>query len=107
MMANDPIASLISLLARLPGIGPKSAARLVVELGSRIPASLLIDAPADAAHSGQGNEPGNLPVALELLGSMGLTGSRAEQILHQALRDDAALADDPVNWVRAALRQLG
>ena len=28
MMANDPIASLISLLARLPGIGERTAARL-------------------------------------------------------------------------------
>ena len=28
MMANDPIAALISLLSRLPGVGERTAARL-------------------------------------------------------------------------------
>ncbi|MBA4377263.1 MAG: Holliday junction branch migration protein RuvA [Gemmatimonas sp.] len=96
-------------LATLPGIGRKSAARLVVELGSRVPPALLAAGappPAASADAGAVLHP-NEPVARDLLGAMGLPAARADQLLREALRDDAALGDDPVLWVRAALRRLG
>jgi len=94
-------------LVALPGIGRKSAARLIVELAQKMPAALLTEAPPpgdgtpDAAE-----EPPNLDVALDLLGTMGLTGARADRVLRAAVQADRDLADDPVRWVRAALRQL-
>ena len=93
-------------LSALQGIGPKSAARLVVELGNRIPASLLVDAPAAAVPLAGHDDSVGTPVAMELLASMGLTGTRADEILRLALKNDPALAEEPVDWVRAALRQL-
>jgi len=93
-------------LATLPGIGRKSAARLVVELGSRVPPALLAaGAPAPAADADAVHP--NEPVARDLLGAMGLPAARAGQLLREALRDDEGLGDDPVRWVRAALRRLG
>ncbi len=95
-------------LATLPGIGRKSAARLVVELGSRVPPALLAAGTPAAAASRDGDlvHP-NEPVARDLLGAMGLPAARAGQLLREALREDAALGEDPVAWVRAALRRLG
>jgi len=95
-------------LSTLPGIGRKSAARLVVELGSRVPPALLAaGAPAPATSADADAVHPNEPVARDLLGAMGLPAARAGQLLREALRDDAALGDDPVLWVRAALRRLG
>lgn len=95
-------------LATLPGIGRKSAARLVVELGSRVPPALLAaGAPAAASSSDGDFAHPNEPVARDLLGAMGLPAARAGQLLREALREDAALGEDPVAWVRAALRHLG
>ena len=95
-------------LATLPGIGRKSAARLVVELGSRVPPALLAAGTPAASSSSDGDfaHP-NEPVARDLLGAMGLPAARAGQLLREALREDAALGEDPVAWVRAALRHLG
>jgi Holliday junction DNA helicase RuvA len=95
-------------LATLPGIGRKSAARLVVELGSRVPPALLAAGAPAASSSSDGDfvHP-NEPVARDLLGAMGLPPARAGQLLREALREDAALGEDPVAWVRAALRHLG
>ena len=95
-------------LATLPGIGRKSAARLVVELGSRVPPALLAaGAPAVSSSSDGDFAHPNEPVARDLLGAMGLPAARAGQLLREALREDAALGEDPVAWVRAALRHLG
>jgi len=97
-------------LIKLPGIGKKSAARLVVELSSKVPADLLAAGseaqqagPVGAASSASG--PGRT-AALDMLASMGLTSPRADQVLDAALAIDAELADNPVNWVRAALQHL-
>lgn len=94
-------------LVALPGIGRKSAARLIIDLSQKVPPALLADSPATGiAPTGTGDTPPDMPVALDLLASMGLTGNRADQLLRDALADDADLAADPVRWVRAALRRL-
>ena len=94
-------------LTALPGIGKKSAARLVVELAQKVPASLLAAAPADAAAAPAVSEgSADLTVALDLLASMGLSGARAERVLRDALDVEPDLAADPVRWVRAALKRL-
>jgi Holliday junction DNA helicase RuvA len=95
------------MLVGLPGIGRKSAARLVVELDGKVPHTLLADAPRPAAAATASVAvPPNMSVALDLLGAMGLAGARAERILQAAVAEERELADDPVRWVRAALRQL-
>ena len=88
-------------LARLPGIGKKSAARLVVELGQRVPAlaGAVPDAPADA-------DAGGLADAVAVLAAMGLTPQRAEQALLRARAGEPRLADDLEAWVKAALRAM-
>lgn len=93
-----------SALARLPGIGKKSAARLVVELGQRVPEAAL-PATDDGSVTGGGVREA-LREAVVVLGAMGLPPSQAEQALlraRQAAPDDACELE---TWVRAALRQL-
>jgi len=94
-------------LTRLPGVGKKSAARLVVELGAKVPPELLAGLPA----AGGGSAPAtpatpSRATALAMLASMGLVPPRADQVLDAAAASSPALADDPVAWVRAALKQL-
>jgi holliday junction DNA helicase RuvA len=115
MLSNAP-ATAIALalhtedekaLVALPGIGRKSAARLIIDLAQKVPPALLaassaiVTAPAET-----GDTAPDRAVALDLLASMGLTGNRADQLLRDALADDEDLAADPMRWVRAALRRL-
>ncbi len=86
-------------LARLPGIGKKSAARLVVELGNRLP-ELPQGGPAGGAPARGAS------AALAVLGAMGLPPGQAEQALQRARQADPAVSEDTEAWVRAALRQL-
>jgi Holliday junction DNA helicase RuvA len=93
-------------LARLPGIGKKSAARLVVELGQRIPAALCDgNAAAPPQACGQGGEV--FDQSLMALQAMGLPAAQAEGLLRQAGQADPALHQDAAAWVRAALGHLG
>ena len=87
-------------LTKLPGIGKKSAARLVVELGQRVP-----EIPVTAA-GGTALDRGSLGEALEVLGAMGLPTVRAEAALVRARDADPDVASNVENWVRAALRAL-
>ena len=87
-------------LAKLPGIGKKSAARLVVELGQRVPEITA------SAFAGGAADRGGLGEALEVLGAMGLPPVRAEAALIRAREADAEVASNVENWVRAALRAL-
>lgn len=87
-------------LAKLPGIGKKSAARLVVELGQRVP-----ELPGTAT-AGAGIDRGGLGEALEVLAAMGLPPVRAEAALVRARETDPDVATNVENWVRAALRAL-
>lgn len=89
-------------LARLPGIGKKSAARLVVELGNRLP-----ELPQGVAGGGPGGVKSRGTMeALSVLGAMGLAPGQAEQALQRAKQVDPAVVEDTEAWVRAALRQL-
>jgi len=90
-------------LARLPGIGKKSAARLVVELGNRLP-ELPVD-PGDGTGVG-GAGRGATSAALSVLTAMGLPPGQAELALQRARQAEPAAAADTEAWVRAALRQL-
>jgi len=96
-------------LTKLPGVGKKSAARLVVELSAKVPAGLLAPSFDGSGESPRGTPPMQGPsrtTASEMLASMGLLSVRADQVLDAALASDPALADEPVSWVRAALRHL-
>ena len=90
-------------LIRLPGIGKKSAARLVVELGQRVPVTMdLMDDKGVPATTG-----GVLGEALEVLQAMGLATVQAETLLHRTRQAHPEVADDVQTWVRAALGGLG
>ncbi len=90
-------------LTALPGIGKKSAARLVVELGQRVP-DLGPLSGSDAEQ--QAGPSAGLAEAVAVLGAMGLPAVRAEQALTKARGQDPALGDDLEAWVRVALQQL-
>ena len=93
-------------LARLPGIGRKSAARLVIELGQRVPTALGDGiAGIPPRETGPGGE--ILDQAMKALQVMGLPAAQAESLLRQARRADPALDADAAAWVRAALGRLG
>jgi len=85
-------------LQALPGIGKKSAARLVVELGERVPDLKMMEAAAGGS--------GGMAEAVSILGAMGLPGVRAEAALAKARSQDVGLADDMEAWVRVALQML-
>ncbi len=89
-------------LTGLPGIGKKSAARLVVELGQRVP-DLGIEAAAGTTTAASRS---GLAEAMAVLGAMGLPPVRAEQALIKARSQDPKLADNLEAWVRIALQQL-
>lgn len=89
-------------LVTLPGIGKKSAARLVVELGQRVPEI----ASADGVTGGLNLPPDGLSQALAVLGAMGLQPARAEQALLRARQTDEKIENDLERWVKAALQNL-
>jgi len=90
-------------LVRLPGIGKKSAARLIVELGQKIPDSVLGGTEIDG---GMVAPPGGLSEALSVLQAMGLAPAAAEQALMKARQNSPEVAEDLEVWVRAALRGI-
>ena len=89
-------------LCVLPGIGKKSAARLVVELGQRVPQPDLGRAGAAVPDA----DSGRLAEALAVLGAMGLPPAAAVIALRSAQAADPALKDDLEGWVRGALRHI-
>ena len=90
-------------LVRLPGIGKKSAARLVVELGQRVPESVL---GGTEISTGMAAAPGGLSEALAVLQAMGLAPAVAEQALMKARQNNPEVAEDLEIWVRSALRGI-
>lgn len=86
-------------LAGLPGIGKKSAARLVVELGQRVPQMT-------PGRGGTAADTGPLHQGVAVLGAMGLPSVQAEAALNRARESDPDVAQDIENWVRAALRVM-
>jgi Holliday junction DNA helicase RuvA len=92
-------------LAGLPGIGKKGAARLVLELGQRIPIAIgggSLPAAGDAA----ARAPGELHEPLAILVALGLPAAQAESALQSARRADPALVGDTERWVKAALSRI-
>ena len=90
-------------LIRLPGIGKKSAARLIVELGQRIPESVLGGMDIGAPDIGVA---GGLSEALSVLQAMGLAPAAAEQALLKARQSNPEVSENLESWVRAALRGI-
>jgi holliday junction DNA helicase RuvA len=97
LRAGDEVA-----LARLPGIGKKTAARLVVELGNRLPELPVMGGGA----GGAGGRAQGTAAALAVLTAMGLPPGQAEQALQRARQTEPEAAAQTETWVRAALRQL-
>ena len=92
-------------LARLPGIGKKSAARLVVELGQRVPVDLA-PSPPDGRYAAASSDAGVLGEAIAVLGAMGLMVAQAERALVLAREEDPAVVADLERWVKAALQRV-
>jgi len=93
-------------LTRLPGIGRKTAARLVVELGERAAQELGTLAPVGSGRDGSSAGVDPLREAMAVLEAMGLPPARAEQALRAARERDAGAVVDVESWVRRALRVL-
>ena len=93
-------------LTRLPGIGRKTAARLVVELGDRAAQELGTMALSGSGRDGSSAGADPLREAMAVLEAMGLPPARAEQALRAARERDAGAVVDVENWVRRALRAL-
>jgi Holliday junction DNA helicase RuvA len=94
-------------LTTLPGIGKKGAARLIVELGKRVPDSALS---TDMGLVSGGPPPGGLGEAIAVLQAMGVAPAAAERALLKARQIDPEI--DPAvkahfeKWVRLALQNL-
>jgi Holliday junction DNA helicase RuvA len=91
-------------LATLPGIGKKSAARLVVELGERIPAQL--SANEGTTTPAGGPLAAGLAEAMGVLAALGLAPAQAEVLLCEARARAPEAAADIESWVRGALSLL-
>ena len=93
-------------LVRLHGIGKKSAARLVVELGERVGDAWLRTAGADAQRVADEAARTPLTDAVAILGAMGLPAGQAERALLAARDEESELTEDLESWVKAALRSI-
>lgn len=89
-------------LTSLPGIGKKSAARLVVELGQRVPTLGPLEETAIAG----GSLPVGMSQAMAVMAAMGLTPARAEQALLRARQADGDIEKDTGKWIKSALQLL-
>jgi Holliday junction DNA helicase RuvA len=89
----------VASLQRLPGIGKKTAERLVVELREKVIAivpdgTATVDVPATQVTED----------AISALIALGYTRSAAERAVANAVSADPTLVDSPEKLVRAALR---
>lgn len=94
-------------LCALPGVGKKTAARMILDLGAKVPAALLVDAPVHAGAPVADPEHPHHGAARDMLLAMGLPAARAGQVLAAAAAENADCTEDPARWVRAALRHVG
>ena len=91
----------VKTLTRVPGIGPKVAQRMVLELKDKVSAATVAPAPATTAN---GTGPRRDEVVEALLG-LGFTARPAEGAVDDALAADADA--DSAALLRAALTRLG
>ncbi len=91
-------------LGTLPGIGKKSAARLVVELGQRVPQGGPVSGFGAASASVRPSGP--MGEAMAVLGAMGLPAVAAEQALRRSREGNPDLEADLQAWIRAALKHI-
>jgi len=95
-------------LVALPGVGKRTAARLVTELVDKLPPALLAarPQPAPAGEAAVAGPDPQREVAEQMLAGMGLPAARAGRLLDEARERDPSVSEDPVRWVREALRLL-
>ncbi len=89
----------VAALQRLPGIGKKTAERLVVELREKVIAIVPDGAPSAEIPTTRATED-----AIGALLALGFVRSVAERAVSAALSADATLVDSPEKLIRAALR---
>lgn len=93
-----------SLLTRIPGVGRKTAERLVVELKDRLSKTDLFDGAAAPLSGGTDERAAARADALAALMALGLTRAAAEKALRKVLRQNAGI-QSPDELVRLALRE--
>lgn len=93
-----------SLLTRIPGVGRKTAERLVVELKDRLSKADLFGGAATPLSGGDAARAEARADALAALVALGLSRAAAEKALRKVLRQHAGI-QSPDELVRLALRE--
>jgi Holliday junction DNA helicase RuvA len=88
----------LARLVRIPGIGRKTAERLVLELRDKLPAPAAEEAPAEASDAGLRDD------LLSALANLGYQRGAVEKTVDRVLRDAATHDFDPL--LRAVLKDL-
>ena len=96
-----------AVLERVPGIGRKTARRLVLELKDRLPSleSVIAASPGPAERRGEGPRDAPTDDAVAALVNLGYRRPEAEQAVRDALGEEVGA--DLAELIRAALRRLG
>jgi holliday junction DNA helicase RuvA len=108
--SNSDVAKAIetgneNYLVGLPGIGKKTAARLVVELKGKMPVEILGDSTSiEQVASLKMSD--NVEAAISVLNAMGLPRQKAEVALNKAIGAESGLENDVDKLVKSALKLL-
>lgn len=97
----------LAALKRVPGIGQKSAQRIVLELGDRLGPALGTDSDHEPLAAPASDRRGDVVAALEGLGWNTRAAQDAVGTVLQDAGDEPVAADDVAGVLRAALRLLG
>ena len=104
MAADDMVAAIrgndIARLTRIPGIGRKTAERMVLELRDKLPPSGTAETPAHPTMSGIEED------VLSALMNLGYQRPAAEKAIEQAVAKDKSLAADFDGLFRGALKVI-
>lgn len=90
----------INFLTKLPGIGKKTAARLVLDLKDKLTSWLPVDEVFVPAPQTQSNE---WEIVIDALIGLGYDEKEAKQLTEQSYQERQTVEE----WIRAALRQKG
>lgn len=90
----------IAMLTRLPGVGKKTAERLIIEMRDKIDTELL-ESPSPSAVGGRQSI---ISEALEALQALGYKAADAEKMLLRAQQDDSV--DSAAQLIRKALQTM-